>query len=302
MMSEREYVLVVVPTYNRAEYLAEAVNSVFAQDYPYIRLAIVDDGSEDGTRDLYRELHGEPPRIVSYHYKPNGGCASARNFGLRFLDESIRYVCFLDSDDKMMPGKLSGEIGILRENPDAAFCYSDYILFDEETGSEVLKRPASPGNPSLFAIEHFLTNNAKPGAVLYRAGVFADKRFDEDLKYNEDSDLLQRVAIEHKSLYSPYPGCWVRIHRGAKSKNRVEVYKAVLSVNRGTIKAYPDFYKQHQEAIDLRMKKIEGDLFAELALRGHWKEAALHAKGFRKRVVLCLRLGAYYRIKRLLNS
>jgi hypothetical protein len=201
----------------------------------------------------------------------------------------------------MIAGKLSREVILLEESPDASFCYSDYILFMNKNGKETSMKSAAAGNPKRFAIEHFLTNNAKSGAVLFKAHVFADKRFDESLRYNEDSELLQRIAIERKCVYSPVPSCWVRVHVDAKSQDRVEISRAVLSANKKVLTTYPDFYEQHREVIDRRMEQIRSDLFAELAMRGYWKEAQEYAASLRKKVILRLKLGAYYRLKLLLT-
>lgn len=297
----KEFVLVIIPTYNRAKLLPEALRSVLAQDYPHIRLVVVDDGSTDETEGVCRHFVREYPETISYRYKTNGGCASARNYGLNDIDETIGYVCFLDSDDQMMEGKLSRETAMLRDHPDAGFCYSDYTLLFEKSGEERLVKSAAPGNPDRFAIEHFLTNNEKPGAVLYRADLFADKRFDESFRYNEDSEFLQRVAMEHSCVYSPKPGCKVRVHPGAKSQNRVDIYKAVLAGNEKILRAYPAFYEEHHDLVDQRTEKIKSDLFAELGICGRWKEAEAYARGFKKRTMLHLRLGVYYRLKKLLR-
>lgn len=302
MKTEGEHVLVIIPTYNRAKVLPEAVGSVLAQDYPFVKIVIVDDGSEDSTHKICLPFLQANPDSLFYCRKPNGGCASARNHGLTYLNASIGYVCFLDSDDRMLEGKLSVEINTLRRSPAADFCYSDYILYEERTGKKTLVKPAAAGNPNHFAIEHFLTNNAKPGAILYRSHIFYTKRFDEDFRYNEDSEFLQRVAIEHTGVYSKKPSCWVRVHPEGKSRNRPEICQAVLSACQKTMVSYPGFYHRYREPIKQRIQKARSDLFAELAMRGRYREAEAHATGIRKRVLLYLRLGIYYRLKLFLND
>ncbi len=301
MKTDGEHALVVIPTYNRAKVLPEAVGSVLAQDYPFVKIVIVDDGSEDNTQEVCLPFVQTHPDSVFYCRKPNGGCASARNYGLAYLDASVGYVCFLDSDDQMLEAKLSIEINTLRKSPAADFCYSDYILYEEKTGKNTLVKPAAAGNPDCFAIEHFLTNNAKPGAVLYRAHVFKTKKFDEGFRYNEDSEFLQRVAIEHSGVYSEKPSCWVRIHPEGKSRNRPEICQAVLHAYHKTMVSYPDFYHKYRELINRRVQKIRSDLFAELAMRGRYREAEPYATGIRKRILFCLKLGIYYRLKHRLE-
>jgi len=217
MKRDRAKVLVVIPTHNRASMLAEAIESVLSQDYPAKKIVVVDDGSEDETPALCRGYVER--RLIEYVSKANGGCASARNMGLQYIDGSTAYVCFLDSDDRQLPHFLDGAVALLESRPEADFCYADSVIYDEDTGRERLQRIAASGDPGRFAIEHFLTNEAKSGSILYRTATVRQRRFREDLRYNEDSEFLQRVTIECRGVYLPHAGSWVRWHRGSKSRN-----------------------------------------------------------------------------------
>src|SRR5690349_10342119 len=97
-------VSVVVPTHNRARTLGRTIESVLAQTYPSVELVIVDDGSSDDTGEVIARGWGADAR-VRYLKKPNGGPASARNFGFRAARGE--YVALLDSDDTWHPWKLS---------------------------------------------------------------------------------------------------------------------------------------------------------------------------------------------------
>src|SRR5438045_7718773 len=85
-------VSVIIPTYNRAEYVVEAIRSAKAQTYPLKQIIVVDDGSCDDTARRVSEVAG-----VEYYYQVNRGQGAARNHGLRFADGE--YVASLDSDD-----------------------------------------------------------------------------------------------------------------------------------------------------------------------------------------------------------
>lgn len=101
---------VVIPTYNRADYLPEAVDSVLAQGYASLELIVVDDGSTDGTKALLAHRGS-----VRYHYQPNQGIGAARNAGVELARGS--YLAFLDSDDVWMPGKLVRQMAVLDADP-----------------------------------------------------------------------------------------------------------------------------------------------------------------------------------------
>ena len=297
-----KHVLVILPTYNRADLLPIAVESVLLQDYPQKRLVIVDDGSTDGTLDVCTRYVEDHPGIITYVSKTNGGCASARNVGLQSIDDEIGYVCFVDSDDRLLPGKLSREVALLSRHPDADFSYSDSIIFEEETGREEVWKAAAAGAPDRFPIEHFLSLEAKVSSILYRVQTFRGRRFREDLRYNEDSDFLQKVALESRCVYCDEPGSWVRSHPGSKSRNLFEIKRAVLRSCTDILHVYPDFYRQNAAAIDQRMEHLRRELFVDTIERGLYNEAKQYASKVSETIIASLRLGVAYRARRKWKS
>jgi len=293
---ERDFILTIIPTNNRAGLLPQAIESVIAQGYPSKKIIIINDGSTDETENVCNEYVHRYAGIVSHQYKENGGCASARNCGLDLIGEDIGYVCFLDDDDRLLPSKFSREVELLEKNSEADFSYADSIIHDEETGLEKLQKVAGAGRPEDFAIEHFLTNEAKSAALLYRVGVVKGRRFREDLRYNEDSEFLQRIAIECKGIYSTEPGCWVRWHTGSKSRNLIEINEAILQSGLGIINAYPSFYDFYKDLIDSRIKKIQNELFVELLLAGRMDEARKYQTNRWKKYFIS-QLCVYYMLK-----
>ena len=99
-MSSPPTVSVVIPTFNRADLVVEALGSVFAQTLDDLEAILVDDGSTDGTAERVRERFAGESRLRVLE-KPNGGASSARNRGLDVARG--RYVAFLDSDDLYLP-------------------------------------------------------------------------------------------------------------------------------------------------------------------------------------------------------
>lgn len=301
MTCEKEFVLTIIPTYNRAPLLAETVESVLAQDYAYKKIIIVDDGSTDETESVCYKYAKENPRTVLYQRKENGGCASARNCGLSLIDEDIGYVCFLDDDDRLLPGKFSREVELLNKNPEADFSYGDSIIYEEETKSERLQKVAGACKPTHLAIEHFLTNEAKPAAILYRVHVVKQRRFREELKYNEDSEFFQRIVIEYKGVYSALPGCWVRSHVGCKSRNILGIREAVLRTSIDILRSYPAFYLSYKETLDRQIDHNRYSLFVELTLKKRWDEAREYATSLIQNSFLICHLNVYYRFRRFVG-
>lgn len=129
MVAEKPKVSVIMPTYNCAEYIREAISSVQAQSYQNWELFIVDDLSTDETRDIvapYLEDH----RIHYHCLSEKGGTAAARNYGLR--QATGEYVAFLDSDDLWVPDKLEKQISFMNNHTDQQcyFCCTAYEKMD----------------------------------------------------------------------------------------------------------------------------------------------------------------------------
>src|ERR687890_532744 len=99
-------VSVVIPCYNQARFLGEAIQSVLSQGYTDLEIIVVDDGSKDGTEEVASGYAREDPRVRLIR-RENGGLAEARNRGL--AEAGGEYVVFLDSDDRLVSGAL--EVG-----------------------------------------------------------------------------------------------------------------------------------------------------------------------------------------------
>jgi len=117
-------VSVVVPFLNMEKFLAEAIESVFAQTYGDWELLLVDDGADDGSTGCAQRYAWRYPDRAKYLQHPgheNRGASAARNLGLR--NATGEYVAFLDADDVWLPGKLDRQVEILGRVPEAGMIY-----------------------------------------------------------------------------------------------------------------------------------------------------------------------------------
>ena len=125
-------VSVIVPCYQQAEFLTEAVDSVIAQTYRDWEIVIVDDGSTDATAAVAEELiAGHPDRRISLVRQANQGLPGARNSGI--AASRGRYILPLDADDILMPEMLAKTVGLLESDPAVAIAYTDYRLFGNDS-------------------------------------------------------------------------------------------------------------------------------------------------------------------------
>jgi glycosyltransferase involved in cell wall biosynthesis len=262
---------VIIPTYNRAERLPDTLHSILAQTYPDIEIIVVDDGSTDNTRDVVAATRARYGTDLVYEYKPNGGCASARNRGIAIA--SGDYVAFLDSDDQWLPESLERLAGRL-EQTGTDFVYSPYA-FVWRNRREIMNRPVAAENPLRLAEEHFMNTDAHICAALFHRRIFAGSlRFNETLTHNEDSDCFQRIAIEYTGAYLNVPTLRVYRHAGNKSLNRVKIYRALIASAKNTLAEYPSFRERLGPLADRRIEKLHGLLAEALIRDGCFREAA----------------------------
>jgi glycosyltransferase involved in cell wall biosynthesis len=126
-------VSVVIPCYQQAAYLAEAVESVVGQTYADWEVVIVDDGSTDATAAVAEGLiAAHPDRRIRLLRQANQGVAVARNNGI--AASTGRYVLPLDADDVLLPPMLERTVGLLEADPSVAVAYTDYQRFGTEQG------------------------------------------------------------------------------------------------------------------------------------------------------------------------
>lgn len=123
-------VSVIIPTYNRAEYISETIASAHNQDYTgEIEIIVIDDGSTDGTDALLENLQSAVSNLKVITTK-NSGVSFARNTGM--LEAKGDFIQFLDSDDLIAPNKFRLQVKLLEENQDYNFCYCTAASFKDD--------------------------------------------------------------------------------------------------------------------------------------------------------------------------
>jgi glycosyltransferase involved in cell wall biosynthesis len=187
---------VIIPTYNRRDFLKEAIASIQQQTYRDFELIVVDDGSTDDTADYVRTL-GDSIRSL---HQPNSGPAAARNLGIRHARNlGIRhargeFISFLDSDDLWYKEKLQTQIDFMKSNPEAVVCYTDETWIRRGVRVNQGKRHQKYSG---WIFEKCLPLCiVSPSSVLMRRRFFeAVGEFDEQLPVCEDYDLWLRASL-----------------------------------------------------------------------------------------------------------
>jgi glycosyltransferase involved in cell wall biosynthesis len=181
-------VSVVIPTYNHARFVTQAVDSVLAQTYPNVEVVVVDDGSTDETRDLLSRYEGQ----INYIYQENRGLSAARNTGI--LAARGDYLLFLDADDLVPANKLELQVPHLEARLDYGLVYSGWQYVNENATKVIDEvRPKKQGH----LLKELLcqTFYFPVGTPIIRHSCF-DRvgLFDESLRAEEDADMWIRLA------------------------------------------------------------------------------------------------------------
>jgi glycosyltransferase involved in cell wall biosynthesis len=191
-------VSVIIPTYNRCEYVTRAIDSVLAQTYKNYEIIVVDDGSTDDTaKVLEKRYKGK----ISYIYQKNQGPSAARNKGLRAALYDL--VAFLDSDDFWLPRKLEYQIPlIMQEGVVLSYCNSKDELFPDgndcfsDIGLNLPQESMIIDTPLEMIIEKICIGILTPTCICRKDAVFRAGGFDERLRVGEDTLLWVRMAQE----------------------------------------------------------------------------------------------------------
>jgi len=238
-------VSVVIPCYNQARFLGEAIQSVLCQGYTDLEIIVVDDGSEDGTEEVASAYAKEDPRVRLIRQE-NRGLAASRNRGL--AGAAGEYVVFLDSDDRLVSEALEVGVRELEAHPGCAFvsgiCRKITADGSIVPGWEQFRVRDDPYLELLRSCPVYVP------AVMYRRSVFdAVGDFDTSYKAAEDYDLYYRILERFPVYCHDTVVAEIRRHEANMTRDRTLMLRynmAALRSQRKRLKEdarYKDAYK-----------------------------------------------------------
>jgi len=188
---------VIIPTYNRAGFLKEAVKSVLDQDYftsgdnsDQFELLVIDDGSTDNTRRVVESFGNG----IRYHFQPHRGISSARNLGLSLARGT--YIAFLDSDDLWKKEKIRTQMNFMEHISNAMICYTEEIWL--RRGVRVNPKKKHQKYSGWIFDKLLPLCLLSLSSALFKREVFEEVgNFDEELPVCEDYDFGIRVAHKY---------------------------------------------------------------------------------------------------------
>ena len=204
---------VIIPAFNYARYLEQAIDSVLAQDHPLVEVILVDDGSTDNTREVVAR-YGDRVRYV---HQQNAGLSAARNTGIR--EARHDWIALLDAEDEFMPGMLRRLAQTLADLPPEFGLVACDCAHMAREGESIRKKYLIAARPKeIFAPEILIQNQFVADAVLFRRDLALQAGgFDTTLRSSEDRDMWLRLS-QHCRLYKIAETLVrIRIHGGSMS-------------------------------------------------------------------------------------
>lgn len=202
---ELPLVSIVTPSYNMAQYLPEALDSVLSQDYANIELIVMDGGSTDETAEVLKQYEHR----IRYVIAKDEGPSDAIHRG--FLQASGSIYSWLNADDRLLPGAVRAAAEYLAAHPTTDVVYGEANWIDE-AGAPIGRYPTVPFDPKLLAQECFI---CQPTAFM-RSSAYRRCGLDPSVKWSFDYDLWIRMAKQGFCFdLLPRHQALSRMHRGA---------------------------------------------------------------------------------------
>lgn len=271
-MAKKTRVSVIIPTFNRAAWLREAVNSVVSQTFTDFELIISDDGSNDDTPDVVSQF-SQPLRYRRLAH--SGRPAVARNRALEIASGEL--VAFLDDDDLWAADKLEKQVAIFDRHPqlDLVYCDARAVTGGDDPSPPLLspeqKRPERLFNTLLVSCFIYPSTVMAPRSRLLAAG-----GFDESLPIVEDYDLWLRLAYRGQAGFLPAAAVTVRRHeRNISARRRRQTAEGTIDV---LARVWRDMQLTRRQRLLLRRSLARSHTHLGLLLRqdGEATEARKH--------------------------
>lgn len=204
-------VSVIVPTYNRADYLKKSVQSILDQTFNDFEILIINNYSTDNTLEVIKAFNDA--RIKVINFKNDGIIAKSRNQGI--MQSVGKYIAFLDDDDLWCPDKLEFQIKYLDEHPEFDLVYSNALIINEHGNENGLLKDSKDAKIGHVFLDLLYENFIPVLTVLMKREIIeTNGLFNEDLSMRaaEDYEYWLRAALKFNFGYIDEPLALYRIH------------------------------------------------------------------------------------------
>ena len=261
IQNQSPLVSVVIPAYNAAQYVSEAIESALAQTYQNQEIIIVDDGSNDNTFELVSNKFGEKVTLLK---QKNAGPSSARNRGI--MTSRGEYIAFLDADDLWLANKISEQVGLMEKYLDVGMVFGNAVTLKDGKKSEKSHFEEEGLDEEYFGDriyykeafkKLFKKNIIMTQTVMMRSSILEKSGgFDTDFHFAEDFLLWLNIARVTKIAYQPQVVAFRRKHANNLTNdpkkpifNRPRLYQKLMETHGDSLpKAGIDIYSKMAKA------------------------------------------------------
>lgn len=267
-------VSVIIHTYNNEKFIAETIDSVLKQTYKDYEIIVVDDGSKDGTRDALLPYMQK----IRYHYKENGGIASAKNAGINL--SNAEFIAFLDHDDLWVPDKLKIQMEYFDVHPQVGLVYAKYTSFRDD--KELRTKPEKGYSGWIF--KNLLSKSIVQTStvVVKRECLNAVGPYDESFKLADEYDMFLRVAKRFQCGFVDKVLTKYRVHDMNASKNDLLFDKENLRVFKKVYNGYTDLDEKEKKILRKRIAMYSIKVARGLYNQGQLEESMKYQKEARE--------------------
>jgi len=287
-MIRRPFFSVIIPTYNRFDFLRIAINSVIYQAFKDFELIVVDDGSTKNTADVVKQYIGEPlhqkPRVlvstenvknlklanslnsstrIRYIYQPNKGPAAARNKGLK--ESKGEFICFLDSDDRFRQQKLEITYNYIKKYPQYKIFHTEEIWYRD---GKLLSQKKYHKKPDGYVFKEALPICCVSiSTAAIKQEVFRDTgTFDENLPACEDYEFWLRATSKYKVKLIPKA---LTIKEGGHSDQQSKKFPALDRFRIYSIKKLleSNILNKRQQKLTIKELKRKCEIYVKGAIK-----------------------------------
>jgi glycosyltransferase involved in cell wall biosynthesis len=262
---------IIMPSFNQARFIEESIQSILAQDYPYLEFMILDGGSSDGSQEII-EYHSD--RLAYWHSRPDKGQPDALMQGFKRATGDL--LGWMNSDDILLPRALQSIAQAYNLNPDCGLFGGNFVLIDRN--SRIIRCKRYPAQAAKFA-RHGLCFVCQPGSFFKRQDYEAVGGLDPSLHYTMDADLYIHM-LTNGTQYA-YVNTWLsgfRMHALSKTVIETErMYQEYQMVqrrywlNRRSNLAWRYYYRAWQV---MNGNYFRMSIETLLAHNRHWQEWA----------------------------
>ncbi|MBX7174805.1 MAG: glycosyltransferase [Pyrinomonadaceae bacterium] len=245
MESEKSKISIIIPAYNAAKFIGQAIESIFRQTLPPLEIIVIDDASTDQTVSLV-EKYSSPVRLLK---QKKSGVSAARNFGIR---ESIgEFVAFLDADDIFIePTKLEKQLALIKEK-DCDLVMSGWRITDENL-NKIADRPLWLEVPQINLFHLIRTVAVLPSAMFVRRSKLLEiDGFDKSLTNAEDVDLVFRLLLANCQAE------WLKEITVAYRKHPANATNQIRCQNDGIKKVFEKLFLRSDLPVSIRQIESE---------------------------------------------